>query len=85
LDKLSEAGLGSCDSHERGWDAGEHGEEQDDEGRIPEAHAKRKGRQQAGGDAGSSFSIFDADVYASRESYGSRFKRQVKKMVKRLL
>lgn len=85
MDELAETGVGSCDAHEGGGDAGEHGEEEDDEGRVPKAHAKRQGRQQAGGEAGSRFSIFDGVVYVGTESYGSRFKRQVKKTVNMLL
>ena len=52
LHELSHARLHAADAHEGGRDACEQGEEENDEGGVPEVHAEAQGRQQAGGNTG---------------------------------
>jgi len=49
LYKLSQPGFHSSYAHERGRDTGEHGEEQDDQRGVSQAHAKLQCSQHAGG------------------------------------
>ena len=90
LDELPQSCLHAADAHESGRDAGKEGEEQGDEGSVPQAHAHTKCGQHACGNPVGEGSVSECHAReavpaGSAGAYGSKPKRQVKKTVKRLL
>lgn len=94
LDLLAEARLRAAHAHEGRWDAGEDGEEEDDQGGVAEGHAEGERGEHAGGEANcpgqyvlfllffsSGFSLVDGKRIDL--TYGSRHMSAVNMTVKR--